>query len=131
VIEVYVDRRGWGELGRAIVELLNAAGGPMTPAQMREALGTDLAYTTVMTVMARLADRAVLVRQRAGRGYAYTTQTDRAEVTARQMHRLLDTDEDREGVLARFVDRLSADDEQLLARLLGQMNAQSEDGELR
>lgn len=35
-----------------------------------------------MTVMSRLTDRAVLVRQPAGRGYAYTTQIDRAEVAA-------------------------------------------------
>lgn len=118
------DRRGRGELGRAIVEMLDAAGAPMTPAQVRQGLGADLAYTTVMTVMARLADRGVLVRHRAGRGYAYTTQPDHAEVTARQMHRLLDTDDDRDGVLVRFVHRLSAEDEQLLARLLGQLNAQ-------
>jgi predicted transcriptional regulator len=126
-----VDRRGWGELGSAIVEVLDASGVPMTPAQVREALGTDLAYTTVMTVMARLADRAVLVRHRAGRGYAYTRQPDPAEVTARHMHRLLDSDDDREGVLARFVGRLSVDDEQLLARLLGQVNAQPGEGQPR
>jgi predicted transcriptional regulator len=128
---VDVDRRGWGELGRAIVEVLDASGVPMTPAQVREVLGTDLAYTTVMTVMARLADRAVLVRHRAGRGYAYTRQPDPAEVTARHMHRLLDSDDDREGVLARFVGRLSVDDEQLLARLLGQVNAQPGEGQPR
>jgi predicted transcriptional regulator len=126
-----VDRRGWGELGSAIVEVLDASGVPMTPAQVREALSTDLAYTTVMTVMARLADRAVLVRHRAGRGYAYTRQPDRAEVTAHHMHRLLDSDDDREGVLARFVGRLSVDDEQLLARLLGQVNAQPGEGQPR
>jgi predicted transcriptional regulator len=123
---VDVDRRGWGELGRAILEVLDTAGAAMTPAQVREALGSDLAYTTVMTVMARLADRGLLARNRAGRGYAYTTQPDRAEVTARQMHRLLDTDDDREGVLARFVHRLSADDEQVLARLLSQIDAQAD-----
>ncbi|MDT5023656.1 MAG: hypothetical protein QOE61_82 [Micromonosporaceae bacterium] len=118
-----VDRRGWGELGRAIVAVLDAAGTPLTPALVREALGTDLAYTTVMTVMARLAERGVLLRHRAGRGYAYTRQPDPAEVTARHMHRLLDTDDDREGVLARFVHRLSADDEQLITRLLSDLNA--------
>jgi predicted transcriptional regulator len=125
---VDVDRRGPGELGRAILDVLDAAGTPLTPAMVREALSTDLAYTTVMTVMARLADRGVLVRHRAGRGYAYTKQPDPAEVTARHMHRLLDTDADREGVLARFVHRLSADDEQLITRLLGDINARPDEG---
>jgi predicted transcriptional regulator len=125
---VDVDRRRWGELGRAIVEVLDAAETALTPTQVREGLGTDLAYTTVMTVMARLADRGVLVRHRAGRGYAYARQPDPAEVTARQMHRLLDTDDDREGVLARFVHRLSADDEQLITRLLSDLNARPDEG---
>lgn len=115
------DRHGWGALGRAIVQILDAADGPLTPAQVRAALDTNRAYTTVMTVMARLADRGVLVRHRAARGYAYTREPDRSEVTARQMHRLLDTEPDRHAVLARFVHRLSADDEQILAHLLTQI----------
>jgi predicted transcriptional regulator len=117
------DRHIRGELGRAIVDVLDGADGPLTPAQVRAALGTERAYTTVMTVMARLADRGVLVRHRAGRGYAYTTHPDRAEVTARQMHRLLDTDEDRSAVLARFVHGLTSDDEQTLVQLLTEINS--------
>jgi predicted transcriptional regulator len=112
------DRHGWGELGRAIVDILDRADGPQTPAQVRAVLGGDRAYTTVMTVMARLADRGVLVRRRAGRGFAYAHQPDPTEVTARRMHRLLDTEPDRQAVLARFVDGLSAGDEQILAQLL-------------
>jgi predicted transcriptional regulator len=120
---VDADRHGWGALGRAIVEILDAADGPQTPAQVRAALGGDRAYTTVMTVMARLAERGVLVRHRAARGYAYTRQPDRTEVTARQMHRLLDTEADRYAVLARFVDQLSPGDEQILAHLLTEISS--------
>lgn len=112
------SRHGLGELGNAIVGVLSAAGGPLTPGEVRTQLGGDRAYTTVMTVMARLAHRGVLVRHRRPRGYAYTVQPNPADVTAVSMHRLLDADDDRHAVLVRFVDRLSAEDERLLVELL-------------
>jgi predicted transcriptional regulator len=118
---VQTERRGYGDLAQAILDLVSQAGGPVTPAQVRDALGGDLAYTTVMTVMARLHDRGLLARQRAGRAFAYTAVGDPAQVTARRMHRLLNVEEDRAGVLARFVDGLTPDDERLLRALLDQI----------
>lgn len=38
----------------------------------RRARGDELAYTTVMTVLARLHDKGLLDRVKAGRGYDYT-----------------------------------------------------------
>jgi predicted transcriptional regulator len=112
------QRRGWGDLAQAIVDAVTRAGAPVTPAQVRDSLGGDLAYTTVMTVMSRLNERGVLARQRAGRAFAYTVVGDPAQITARRMHRLLEVDDDRAGVLARFVDDLTPQDEQLLRELL-------------
>lgn len=114
-------RRGYGDLTQAILEAAGRADGPVTPAQVREALGSHLAYTTVMTVMARLHERGLLARERAGRGYAYTPVHDPAQVTARRMHRLLDVEADRAAVLARFVDGLNPNDEQLVRALLDQI----------
>ena len=114
-------RRGWGDLGQAIVGVLEKASAPMTPAQVRDALGGGMAYTTVMTVMARLHGKGVLSRERAGRAFAYTLIGDPARVTARRMHRLLDVEPDRAEVLAYFVDGLSGEDEALLRRLLSQI----------
>ncbi len=37
----------------------------------------DRAYTTVMTVLKRLADKGLLVRKKAGRGYVYSPAVDR------------------------------------------------------
>jgi predicted transcriptional regulator len=122
-----MERRGYGDLAQAIMSLVSRADGPMTPAQVRSALGGDLAYTTVMTVMARLHDRGQLARQRAGRAYAYTAVGDPARITARRMHRLLDVEQDRAGVLARFVDGLTPDDERLLRVLLDQITADQHD----
>ena len=115
------QRRGYGDLAQAILDLVGAAGSPVTPAQVRDALGGELAYTTVMTVMARLHDRGLLARKRAGRAYAYTVVGDPAQVTARRMHRILDVDDDRAAVLARFVDGLKPDDEHLLRALLDEL----------
>ena len=115
------QRRGYGDLAQAILDLVGQAGAPVTPAQVRDALGRELAYTTVMTVMARLYDRGLLARRRSGRAFAYTVVGDPAQVTARRMHRILDVDADRAGVLARFVDGLTGEDEHLLRALLDQI----------
>jgi predicted transcriptional regulator len=111
-------RRPRGILEQEVVAALAASRAPMTPAQVRDALGGALAYTTVMTVLARLSDKGLVTRERVGRAYAYTAVQDEAEVTARQMQRLLDARDDRAAVLSRFVGVLSGDDEQLLIDLL-------------
>lgn len=111
-------RRARGTLEQEIIAALAAARRPMTPAQVRDILGLELAYTTVMTVLARLAEKGLVTRERVGRAYAYRAVRDEAEVTARQMQRLLDTGDDRAAVLSRFVGVLSDDDEQLLIELL-------------
>jgi predicted transcriptional regulator len=123
----HTQRRGYGDLAQAILDLVSQAGSPVTPARVRDALGGDLAYTTVMTVMARLHDRGLLARQRTGRAFAYTAVGDPTQVTARRMHRLLNVEADRAGVLARFVDGLTPDDDRLLRTLLDQITTDQED----
>jgi predicted transcriptional regulator len=117
------QRRGYGDLAQAILDLVAQAAAPLTPAQVRDALGGELAYTTVMTVMVRLQDRGLLARERSGRAFAYTVLGDPARVTARRMHRILDVEADRARVLARFVDGLSGADEQVLRALLTQITS--------
>jgi predicted transcriptional regulator len=111
-------RREAGALEREVLAALSAADGPMTPADVQAGLGTNLAYTTVMTTLSRLHDKGVLDRERRGRAYAYSPVGDGAAVRARQMRQLLDVDADRAGVLAHFVAELGPEDEQLLAALL-------------
>lgn len=90
----------------------------MTPAQVRERLGGDLAYNTVTTVLSRLFDKGQVTRESAGRAFAYQAVRERAQVTAFQMSRLLDGEDDRAAVLARFVGTLTPADEALLAELV-------------
>src|SRR6266545_2698121 len=80
------------------------------------------AYTTVMTVLNRLAEQGLVARRRAGRAFAYNAVVDRAEVTARQMQRLLATGDDRVAVLRQFLGVLSDDDERALIELIGRVD---------
>lgn len=110
-----------GALEQEVLACLGAAGRPVTVAGVLAELGGDLAYTTVLTALSRLHAKGALVREPAGRGYAYALPADPgAAVTARRMSRLLDSRENRAGVLARFVADLRPEDEQLLTVLLGE-----------
>jgi predicted transcriptional regulator len=114
-------RRRKGALEQQILACLATADEPLSPAQVQAALGGDLAYTTVMTTLARLHAKHALTRAMDGRAYRYALAGDAnaavANVTAHQMLRLLEGT-DRARVLSRFVADLNPTDEQLLARLL-------------
>lgn len=107
-----------GELEAAVLAVLWAAPGPLTARRVQEDLPMPLARTTVATLLARLYEKGAVVRERAGRGYAYAAAQDRQGLTARRMHRELDRDADREVVLARFVSQLGPEDERILRDLL-------------
>ncbi|MGH8890483.1 MAG: BlaI/MecI/CopY family transcriptional regulator [Acidothermaceae bacterium] len=110
-------RRPAGELESSILAALWAASEPLTPAQVLAALDEDLAYTTVMTTLARLHDKGAVCRERTGRAYAYTPAADAADTVAEKMRRLLDRG-DHATVLARFVNTLDDADGRVLSELL-------------
>jgi predicted transcriptional regulator len=113
------NRRGAGELASEVLAILHAAGEPLSPAEVRERLGGDLAYTTVVTILSRLHAKGVLDRERAGRAYRYAPVADEPGLAARRMASVLAAESDREAVLARFVSGLTDQDEQALRRMLG------------
>jgi predicted transcriptional regulator len=112
------SRRGAGELEAEVLAVLQSAGSALTPAQVREQLGDPLAYTTVVTILSRLHAKGVLTRSRSGRAFSYLPVADEPGLAARRMRGVLEGEEDREAVLARFVSGLSSGDEQLLRRML-------------
>lgn len=116
------QQRARGALEQEVLACLAVADQPLTPAQVRDELGHDTAYTTVMTTLSRLYDKNVLDREPAGRAYAYSLlgkpQDAQKTMTAHQMHKLLDGESDRAGVLTRFVAQLGPADEKLLTKLL-------------
>ncbi len=114
--------RARGALEREVLATLAASTGPQTAQQVLDALGDDLAYTTVMTTLSRLHSKGALERVAVGRAYAYslpgTPETAGNSVAARRMVRLLDAGTDRASVLARFVADLDPQDEAMLNELL-------------
>ena len=112
-------RRAAGELEAAVLAVLQDAGSPLSPGEVRERIGGSLAYTTVVTILSRLHTKGVLERHKAGRAYLYAPVADQPGLAARRMARVLDGEADREAVLARFVSVLSDSDEELLRRMLG------------
>jgi predicted transcriptional regulator len=112
-------RRAAGELEAAVLATLHAAGAPLSPGEVRDRLGDDLAYTTVVTILSRLHAKGVLDRRKAGRAFLYAPVADEPGLAARRISQMLDAEPDREAVLARFVSGLSGKDEELLRRMLG------------
>jgi predicted transcriptional regulator len=102
-----------------VLGVLHAAGSALTPGEVRERLSAGLAYTTVVTIMSRLHVKGVLTRVKTGRAYAYAPVADEPGLAARRMRGVLEAEDDREAVLARFVSGLTPADEKLLRRMLG------------
>jgi predicted transcriptional regulator len=102
------QRNGLGDLEREVMAQLWAAAGPLTVRQVHEALNRDrdLAYTTVMTVLDRLAKKDVVTRQKADRAYLYAAAQSREEMTASVMLDALTTSGDQDAALAYFVGQL-------------------------
>lgn len=114
------ERREMGSLEAEVLAQLWAAGRPATPAEVLDALGDDLAYTTVTTILTRLLAKGLVERTPAGRGFAYRPAMSEADLAAQRMRSTLDTTRDREAALSRFVGTLSEDDEAALRRILGE-----------
>jgi predicted transcriptional regulator len=98
-----------GPLEAEVLSVLWGSGGPMTVRAVAQELnsgrGAPLAYTTVMTVLSRLARKGILVRSRSGRGYAYLpVAADTAEIAVRGV-----LAEFGDTALARFVERVELD----------------------
>ncbi|MGW7525914.1 BlaI/MecI/CopY family transcriptional regulator [Streptomyces sp. NPDC054783] len=79
-----------GRLEADVMRVMWDAPGPRTVREVLDALNRHradpLAYTTVMTVLARLADKGVLSRTRQGRGFAYEPLVaDEAGIAVREV----------------------------------------------
>ncbi len=113
-------RRRSGELESQIVTVLTAAETALTPGEVRERLApqSDLAYSTVVTILTRLHAKGAVIRERDGRAYRYAALRDAAGLVADRMTRLLAAETDHGSVLRRFVGSLDADDERFLRELL-------------
>jgi predicted transcriptional regulator len=99
-----------------VMAVLWAADGPVSVREVFDRLNEDraapLAYTTVMTVLSRLAGKQIVVREQQGRSFMYVPAVaDTAEIAVRGV-----LAEFGDAALARFVDQVQLDP-RLRARL--------------
>lgn len=109
-----------------------AADEPVTVAEVQAQLSGSPAYTTVMSTLARLAEKGALTRALDGRAYRYELAAPAGSIdealTARQMWRLMSRGGHRDRVLARFVAELDDDEERLLTQLLARSRESEREG---
>ena len=110
-----------GSLEAEVMEVLWATSNPRTVREVLDALNTGrrppLAYTTVMTVLVRLADKGALVRDQHGRSFTYAPViSDEAALAVRDVVR-----DYGEAAVAHFVEEARADPKlyRRLRRLMG------------
>jgi predicted transcriptional regulator len=107
---------GGGEFGPLSREVMEAVWSADRPVSVREIVDElngrrpePLAYTTVMTVMVRLAEKETLARTRAGRGFLYeATAPDPAGIAVKHVIRTYGDE-----AMAHFVDEARSDPDTL------------------
>jgi predicted transcriptional regulator len=112
---------GLGELERAVMEVLWDRGAPVVVRDVADALaGRRLAYTTVMTVLDRLAKKGFARRQRDGRAWRYEPTNSREGYVAQLMLDALALAGDRDAALARFARSVSVPEAEVLSQALAE-----------
>lgn len=117
-----------GDLERAVMDHLWDTAGPQTVRQVHDALCTrrELAYTTVMTVLQRLARKGLVAQIRDDRAHRYAPVNGRDELVAGLMVDALDEAAGpggRQAALMHFVERVGADETDALRRALAELDA--------
>jgi len=117
------ERRSPGELESEVLATLWATDRTLTPAEIQADLGGGLAYNTVHTILRRLHDKGLVLRDAEGRRGAYRPAKNAAQMTAEAMHQALDRGPDPIAALQQFVTGLSPQEETALRELLGEGDA--------
>ncbi|WP_051799440.1 BlaI/MecI/CopY family transcriptional regulator [Catenuloplanes japonicus] len=110
-----------GDLERAVMDVLwdGTTGGGLTVRDVADALSDrGLAYTTVMTVLDRLAGKGMVERERAGRAWSYRAAAAREAYIAQLMLDALDLAGSRDAALVRFARSVSGTEAEVLRSAL-------------
>jgi predicted transcriptional regulator len=116
-----------GELERAIMEVLWETEAPLTVREVSARLPErNLAHTTVMTVLDRLAKKGFARRQRDGRAWRYCPAATREAYVAELMLTALDQTGDRSAALARFARSMTGPEAEALRDALEKLGGDHE-----
>lgn len=115
-----MGQRRRGELEALIMDALWDSASGLTGAEIADALPQPTpAITTVLTVLERMRDKALVVRAKAeGRGYRYSAAVARNDSLVNSMVESLTSSTDRTLTLLHFAGTLTDDDRAVLRRAL-------------
>jgi predicted transcriptional regulator len=125
-----VSRGELGELEQAIMEVVWASDRPVTGREVVDQLARSrtVVYTTVLTVMDRLARKGILTKRPTGKAHTYRAVESREAYTANRMARLLGAGGNPTTVLLRLVEQLPSEQaEELRAALQAQKTGPGDD----
>ncbi len=111
-----------GDLESRVMQQLWQSDRPQSVREVHAVLSRerDLAYTTVMTVLDRLAKKGLAKREQDGRAYRYGAAQSREQLVAEVMHTALEgSGAERAAALVAFVGRGSVDEAAALRAALG------------
>jgi predicted transcriptional regulator len=118
-----VGRRPDGALEEDILRVLWVADGPLSVSEIRDLLPTELAHTSVATVVTRLHAKGMVRRLGKERQYEYVAVLGEAQLAARRMSDALASASDTSQVLAGFVGSLPPRDLKILRHMLSDGDA--------
>lgn len=107
-----------GGLEAEILAALWASDAALSVSDVTDVLGNTRAYTTVQTILTRLHRKGAVRRVLIGRAHSYTPVLDDAGLAAQKMRSMLDRGDDQLGVLRRFVETLTPEEEAAVTELL-------------
>lgn len=113
-----MTRRADGELEADVLRALWNLDRPAPPSVVIDEMQTDLAYTSIATILGRLCRKGLATRTRSGRAFHYAASRSEADLTADRLREVLDTATDRWSALAGFAQGLDPADAAHLAALL-------------
>lgn len=100
-----------GELEQAVMDILWGRSEPLSVRDVHELLSIerDLAYTTVMTVLDRLAKKGLVLRNLDGRAWLYRPAKSRAAEVASEVLELLNrlSNQEKSEVLASVTEAIT------------------------
>ena len=113
-----MTRRADGALETDVLRALWNLDRAASPSDVIDEMGTDLAYTSIATILGRLCDKGLVTRKRSGRAYAYKAASSEADLTAQRIRTILDAALDRQSALAGFAESLDPADAAQLTAIL-------------
>lgn len=113
-----MTRRPDGALETDVLRALWNLQQPASASEVIDEMQTDLAYTSIATILGRLCDKGLAQRRRSGRAFRYEATSTEADVTGDRIRSVLAAAGDRETALAGFVKALDPGDAAVLSALL-------------